>query len=313
MNRLFKYRDIASLIQKLRGRCFGDPSSVRVAHASTPENADHHSIIWVAERFKESDRIIRDSDASLIIAHQTVEPLLEKFDLKKRCVVTTANPRLLFSAIVSTLFGESFAHGIHETAIIHSGASIGSNVYIGPYTYVGMSTIGNGAVIHGHCYIYDQVFIGENCVVHAHSVIGASGSGYVKNDVGEWENFPQIGTTVLEDNVEIGANTYVARGALGETRIGRGAKIGLGACIGHNVTIGENSVVLANAVVGGSAVIGKDAWVSMGALIRDGIRLGDSARVGMGAVVYKDVPNGANIVGTPGREIPRSGAKTTRM
>jgi UDP-3-O-[3-hydroxymyristoyl] glucosamine N-acyltransferase len=306
MNRVFSYSDIEHLVRQAGAKLFGNADAIRIAKASTPGAADPLSVVWIGEKFKEAAASLQSCKASLIVAHYGVESLLDKVDLDGRCVITSTSPRLLFAAIANTLFNPAPSPGIDPTAVIHPDASIAGSVYVGPYAYVGKATLEEGVVIHGHCYIYEQTFIGRRCIVHAHCVIGAPGSGYVKNEQGRWEGFPQIGTTILEEDVEVGTNTYIARGALGETRIGRGVKIGLAACIGHNVVIGENSMMLANAVVGGSTVIGKNAWVSMGALIRDGLVLGDNARIGMGAVVYKDVPDGANIVGNPGREMGRA-------
>ncbi len=306
MNKVYRFEDIAGFLHGADARVTGDTGSVEVSKISTLEAADRRSMVWVRERVEGAARAIESSSASLVIAHHSAAAEIAKAIGPGRCVVATGDPRLLFARIANALFVPRAAPGVHPTAVVHPEASISKSASIGPFTYIGASTIGDGSVIHGHCHVYDDVVIGRNCVVNAHCVIGASGSGYVKAPDGHWEPFPQIGRTILEDDVEIGANSYVARGALDETRIRRGTKIGLSACIGHNTQIGERAMILANAVVGGSTLVGNDAWVSVGAVIRNGINVGKNTQILMGAVVHKDVPDGVAVGGNPGRVIPRS-------
>jgi UDP-3-O-[3-hydroxymyristoyl] glucosamine N-acyltransferase len=140
-------------------------------------------------------------------------------------------------------------------------------------------------------------------IIHAGTVIGADGFGYERNDGGELEKFPHLGHVVLEDNVEVGSNTCIDRGTLGDTIIREGAKIDNLVHIAHNVVVGRHAVVIAHAMIGGSTRIGDYAWVAPCACVRDVVSIGDRAMIGLGAVVVRDVPDGATVMGIPARPV----------
>lgn len=212
--------------------------------------------------------------------------------------IRVINPKLAFARVARKLAVEDiFDEGIAPSAVIDdsanvSGASIGAFVSVGASSTVGEGSrlgdgvqvgrnvkIGRGTLIYPNCVIYDNVIIGSNCVLHGGAVIGAPGFGYVKDEAGEYHQFPQIGTVVIEDRVEIGANTCVDRGALGETFIGEGTKIDNLVQVGHNVRIGKRVVIAAQTGISGSTVIEDDC------VIGGQVGFGDHARVLSGAVI----------------------------
>ncbi len=136
-------------------------------------------------------------------------------------------------------------------------------------------------------------------------MIGADGFGYERNEVGELEKFPHVGGVLIEDNVEIGANSCIDRGSLGDTRICQGARIDNLVHIAHNVYVGRHAVVIANAMVGGGTHIGDFAWVAPSACLRDRIKIGDKSLVGLASLVTKDVPNGETVLGCPARSLAK--------
>ena len=140
-------------------------------------------------------------------------------------------------------------------------------------------TIRKGTIIHSNCVIYDNVSIGNDCVIHAGTIIGADGFGFVRDGASGYVKFPQIGTVVIEDNVEIGANSCIDRGALGETRIGSGTKIDNLVQIAHNVRIGKRVVIAAQTGISGSTVIEDDC------VIGGQVGMGDHATVKSGAII----------------------------
>ena len=212
--------------------------------------------------------------------------------------IKVANPKLAFSQIAAVLHPpKSRQSKIHASAVISDNAQIGTDVFIGAFTCIGdNSVIGDGAQLHAGAKVGDSVKIGKNCVLHpnvfvedgctlgnnvilhAGAVIGADGFGYVR-DADSYVKFPQIGTVVVEDNVEIGANSCVDRGALGETRIGEGTKIDNLVQIAHNVQIGKRVVIAAQTGISGSTVIEDDC------VIGGQVGMGDHARVQSGAVI----------------------------
>ncbi len=215
--------------------------------------------------------------------------------------IRVKDPKLAFAKIAAKLIPWDNRDGWHETAIIPSqdegnynirAAFIGPYVSIGEGSYIGEGTIiHDGAkigrnvsikkfsVIHPNCTIYDNVEIGNDCVIHSGTVIGADGFGYVRDENGEYHQFPQIGTVVIEDKVEIGANSCIDRGALGQTRIGEGTKIDNLVQIAHNVQIGKRVIIAAQTGISGSTVIEDDC------VIGGQVGMGDHARVLSGAII----------------------------
>jgi UDP-3-O-[3-hydroxymyristoyl] glucosamine N-acyltransferase len=165
--------------------------------------------------------------------------------------------------------------------VVMGRVSVGDGTVIKPGCAIATgSSIGRDCVLHPRVTIYPGVTLGDRVVVHAGAVLGADGFGYVRDPAtGEYIQFPQQGTLIVEDDVEIGANTTIDRGALEETRIGKGTKIDNLVHIGHNVRVGRNVVIAAQTGISGSTVIGD------GAVIGGQVGMGDHATVGQGVIV----------------------------
>jgi UDP-3-O-[3-hydroxymyristoyl] glucosamine N-acyltransferase len=216
-----------------------------------------------------------------------------------KSIVETENPRLWFakaarqleqgrqaakidpSAVVSrtAVLGENVRIG--ATAVIGDDASIGTGSRVGAGAVVGTAvSIGQDCFIHPRAVLYTGTTLGDRVVVHAGAVLGADGFGYVRdNDTGAYTQFPQQGTLVIENDVEIGANSTIDRGALKETRIRRGVKIDNLVHIGHNCDIGEDVILVALTGISGSSSVGK------GAVIAGQVGIGDHAHVGPGVIL----------------------------
>lgn len=173
--------------------------------------------------------------------------------------------------------------------------TIGDNVKIGDRTQIYPGVV-----------IYDDIEIGNNVTIFSNTVIGADGFSHLYNDEGKLEKFPQLGSVRIEDYVEIGANCCVDRGALMVTVIGEGTRIDNLVHIAHNVKIGKHCFIVAQVFIGGSIVIKDHVWIAGLSCIRDNATIGENATVGMGAIVIKDVPAQAVVVGNPAREIKSS-------
>ncbi|MFM9903027.1 MAG: UDP-3-O-(3-hydroxymyristoyl)glucosamine N-acyltransferase [Pyrinomonadaceae bacterium] len=213
-------------------------------------------------------------------------------------LIRTKNPKLAFSLLAENLHSPKICRpGVHSSASVSATAKIATTAFIGAFVYVGDdSSIGEGTQIHAGAKIGDGVRIGQNCALHPnvvvkdgcnlgngvilHSgvVIGTDGFGYVR-DPERYVKFPQIGSVVIEDNVEIGANSCIDRGALGETRIGEGTKIDNLVQIAHNVQIGKRVIIAAQTGISGSTVIEDDC------VIGGQVGMGDHARVQSGAII----------------------------
>lgn len=215
------------------------------------------------------------------------------------------HPRLAFARVARMLCDYADAEpGIHPTAVVHSSAKLGDQVSVGANAVVGHASVGDRTSIGAGCVIGDGVEIGEDCslypnvtiypgtrlqnrvIVHAGAVLGSDGFGYVRDQTtGRHEKFPQIGELEIEDDVEIGANSTIDRGALETTRIGRGTKIDNLVHIGHNCRIGENVIIAAQAGFSGSiaiennVIIGGQVGIGEHARIQEGVLLGGQAGV----------------------------------
>lgn len=232
-----------------------------------------------------------ESKASCLIVRDGVE-------FSDRTLIVVANPKLAFALIGAALHPavrrEPTIHPtavVAETADVALTAYVGPNVCIGEYTQVGAYTrleagvvlganvtVGDDCVLHPNVVLYDGVSIGTRVILHAGVCLGADGFGYVRHDQG-YQKFPQVGTVVIEDDVEIGAHTCVDRAALGRTRIGRGTKLDNMVHVGHNCDIGERVVIAAQTGISGSVVIEDDA------VIGGQVGFGDHTRVQKGAVI----------------------------
>jgi UDP-3-O-[3-hydroxymyristoyl] glucosamine N-acyltransferase len=220
-------------------------------------------------------------------------------DFAKATFIEARYPRLWFAHAAKLLSPELDVKGKHLTAVISQNArcgtdiSIGAGAVVGELTSIGHRTridagvvvgdhvqIGKDCHLHPRVVIYPHTTIGDRVVVHAGAVLGADGFGYVRDrETGTYTQFPQVGSLVIEDDVEIGANTTIDRGALKATRIRRGVKIDNLVHIGHNCDIGEDVVIAAQTGISGSSTVGK------GAVIAGQVGIGDHAHVGPGVIL----------------------------
>lgn len=282
------------------------------SNIASTRNVDAKSLDWVHRNCKDPWSYLLNSKAGIIIMPLTALVEVEGVPLNKT-LVFAHNPMLLFSRIARELFVERPIPGIHPSAVIHPNASIAKDVYIGPLCCIGACKIGEGTVIQSHVSIEDNVSIGKRVLIKNGARIGQAGFGFVKNENGELEKFPQVGKVIIEDNVEIGANTCVDRGALSVTRIGAGTKIDNLVQIAHNVQIGSNCVITGNVSIGGSSEIGSNVWVGPSAIIRDGVKVGSDAFINMGAVVIKNVKSGDDVIGYPAESKEQFVGKRTQI
>ncbi len=208
---------------------------------------------------------------------------------------------------------------IHPTAILGRGVTLGENLRIGPYVVVeGGATIGDGTslgahsvigsgaqlgpgcIIHPHAVVYPGTTLGAGVILHSGSCVGVDGFGYVFRD-GEHQKVPQVGPCIIEDDVEIGANTAVDRGSIGDTRVGRGAKVDNLVQLGHNVKVGPLAALASQVGVAGSSRIGTGAVLGGQAGIAGHLTIGDQAQIAAQAGVIGDVPQGETFMGFPAR------------
>ncbi len=266
-----------------------------------PREAQEGALCFIDASRSDKQELAEQTNASCVICDRAIK--VSDAMKKQRAYFLVENPRETFVKVASALFSSKPSWGIHASAVIDPGAELHANVYVGPLSYIGKCSIDEGTIIYGNCHLYDNCRVGKNVVINAGTIIGAEGFGYCKMSDGELLNFPHVGGVIIEDDVEIGANTCIDRGSLGDTRIKQGAKIDNLCHIAHNVVIGKRAMIIADAMIGGSTSIGEGSWVSPSACLRDQITIGDNTVIGMASVVTKDVPDNQTWTGSPARPL----------
>jgi UDP-3-O-[3-hydroxymyristoyl] glucosamine N-acyltransferase len=245
-------------------------------------------------------------------------------DLKiDKPLIRIENPYLAYLKVLN-LFAEQltvqYPRGVHERAVVDGTARLGANVAVGPFCQISAGAeVGANTTILAGSFVGENVQIGEDCLVYPNVtiregsrigdrvilqpgvVIGADGFGFAK-DGQTHHKVPQIGRVVIEDDVEIGANSTVDRATTGETRIRRGSKIDNLVQIAHNVTVGEDSIIAAQVGISGSTELGRNVVLGGQAGLAGHITIGDGAMVGAQAGVTKSVPANTSVSGYPARE-----------
>lgn len=192
---------------------------------------------------------------------------------------------------------------IHHSAVISETARVGENVIIGANCVIGNNvTIGRGTVLYPNVTIYDQVIIGRNVIIHSGTTIGADGFGYVSKN-GKIYKVPQMGSVIIEDNVEIGANSCVDRGTFSNTVIGENTKLDNLIQIAHNVKIGKNVMIAAQTGIAGSSMVGDNTMIGGQAGVTDHVKIGKDVKIAAKAGIIHSVKDGDIRMGYPSRGI----------
>lgn len=238
----------------------------------------------------------------------------------RKPMILTEDPRLAFSKVLEIFAPKPNLYpGIHPTAIIGEGVKVGRDVSVGAHAYVGRNTVlgdrvvlyalsyvgdearlGEGTVVHPQAYIGDRCVLGARVVVHPGASIGGDGFGYVQEN-GKHRKIPQIGTVIIGDDVEIGANSTVDRATVGATRIGRGTKIDDHVHIAHNVVVGEDCLLCGQVGISGSAVIGDRVIMAGQVGVNDHVTIGSDVIIGGQAGVFSDLPDPGYYSGYPAK------------
>ena len=279
------------------------------------ESATEHEVI-----FADSERALkraRESRAGCIVVGEGAE-------VGGRTVIRARNPKLAFARIVVRFHPPARpAAGIHPAAVVDPRARLGEGVHVGAYAVIGAGAdvgedtvigaacvVGEGVRLGPGCFLYPRVTIypgatvGARVILHSGVVLGSDGFGYVF-DGARYEKFPQAGTLEVGDDVEVGANTTIDRGALGATVIGQGTKIDNLVQVAHNVTIGEHCAIASQTGISGSVVIEPYAVIGGQVGIGDHVRIERGAVLGgqCGVLPHKTIRRGQTVWGTPARPL----------
>lgn len=307
-------REIAKLID---GEVIGD-DNITITGVCGIKEAEEGDLTFVAN--SKYLPLIQKTRASAIITSRDVRR-------SPKPIVRTDNPSLAFARMVSLLSPNEVKHpkGVHPTAIIGENVKLGKDVAIQPYVVIEDSVeigdrtiiyacatighhtkIGADAVVYHGVSIRERITIGSRVIIHSGTVIGSDGFGFATVK-GIHHKIPQIGTVIIEDDVEIGSNVTIDRARFGKTIIGRGTKIDNLVQIAHNVEVGENCIIVAQTGISGSTSIGRGVTLAGQSGIVGHITIGDNAVIAAQAGVTKSVPANMCVSGYPAK--PHSEAK----
>jgi UDP-3-O-[3-hydroxymyristoyl] glucosamine N-acyltransferase len=261
------------------------------------------------------EQYIYTTEASIVLVDKTFEPkeevktTLVKVENVAECVLNLLE---MYNASRPQKSGVSKLASIHEEAtvgqscyigdftVVERGAKLGDKVQLYPQCYIGDNVeIGEGTKLYPGVKIYEGCKIGRNCIIHAGAVIGADGFGFAPKADGTFAKIPQLGNVIIEDNVEIGANTCVDRAKTDSTIVRSGVKLDNLIQVGHNVQIGSNTVMSAQVGIAGTTKIGSNCFVGGQVGFADHITVGNGCKIGSQSGLDKNVPDGEIRFGSP--------------
>ena len=303
----FTAKEIANHLQ---GEVVGDPATLLTGFASA-EGAKPGELTF-AENDYYFTRAAAGAASAILVPHE--------FTTSPKVLIRVQNPRVAFAQVLPLFFPPAtFPPGIHPTAVIAPTAQVSPSAFVGPLAVIGdhvrvgdRSIIESGVHIGERCEVgedchffsrvtlYPQVKVGDRVNIHSGAVIGSDGFGYVF-DNGRHLKIPQVGTVILQDEVEIGANVTIDRGALGPTIIGKGTKIDNLVQVGHNVVIGDHSVLVAQVGIAGSTRLGHHVTLGGQVGVAGHLKIGNEVTVAAQSGVMHHIPDGEKWLGSPAR------------
>ena len=296
----------------LGGSIVGD-KDVTVHTVSSIEGGKKGALTYLSN--PKYEQYIYSTEASIVLVYENFEPKQEvAATLIKLPDVGAAVLKLLemYNAMKPQKKGISKMASISEKAsvaedcyvgdfaVIEAGAVVEAGAKIYPQVYVGDGVkIGAGTTLHPGVKIYEGCRVGANCIIHAGAIIGADGFGFLPKEDGTFDKIPQLGNVIIEDNVEIGANTCIDRAKTDSTIIRKGVKLDNLIQVGHTVEIGENPVSSAQMGIAGSSNVGRNCFLAGQVGIADHVTVGNYVKIGSQSGLDKDVPDGEIRFGSP--------------
>ena len=305
----FKVKDIASI---LNGTVEGD-GEIKLHNISKIDQGVPGTLTFLSN--PAYTKYIYTTLASAVLVSKEFRP-----DTELSCALIRVDDPYVALAQLLNMYEQMkpAKKGIEQPSFVSESAKLGENMYIGAFAYISdRAVIGNNVKIYPHVYVGENVVIGNNttlyagvkiyadcsigsdCILHAGSVIGADGFGFAPTAEGPFSKIAQVGNVVVEDFVEIGANSTVDRATMGSTIIRKGVKLDNQIQVGHNVEIGENTVIAALTGISGSSKIGKNCMFAGQVGIAGHITVGDNVKIGGQAGVMSSVADNSTVIGSP--------------
>jgi UDP-3-O-[3-hydroxymyristoyl] glucosamine N-acyltransferase len=273
-----------------------------IAGAASIKEATEDELSFCYHVGEKGASLISQSKAGVILCKKALEGLIQQNPGSQ--VFYLDNPRLVFVQIMKQMYNNNPKVGISSNAVISRSAKIGSGCYIGDYSVIGENCkIGDNTIISDRVSLVQNCSTGNDCIIQPGVTIGADGFAFERYQNGELERFPHIRGVKIGNNVEICANSSIARGSLSDTLIGDGTKIDALVHIAHNVVTGKNCELTAGTIIGGSTTLGDMCWTGLNSTLKDNIKVGNKALVAAGAAVIHDVQDEDIVAGVPAKSI----------
>lgn len=263
------------------------------------ETMESNNIIWVKQMANIGNADISIPDILVVSSCEELKGIAKN-------LILCSDSKQVFFEILTHFFGEDNQQSFISKKSQVETEAIGDNVYIGHNTYVGKDVvIGENVKIMHSVSLEGKICIGNDTTIASGAVVGTDGYGYYKNDKGINNRVPHFGGVRIGNNVDIGANTCIDRGTLGDTVIGNDVKIDNLCHIAHNVVIEDNVSVIALSMIAGSVVLKKNSYIAPSASVRNQLVIGENSFVGLGAVVVKNVDDNVLVAGVPAKTIKK--------
>ncbi len=313
----FSAIDIATFLE---GEIIGD-GNVKVNNVSKIETGKKGTLAFLAN--PKYENFIYNTEASIVLISKDLK--LQKDVLPTLIKVDDAYQAFATLLEMYTHARQSVKLGLEQPCFVDDSAKYGDDVYIGAFAYVAKNvkigtnvkvypqvfigknvSVGDNTILFPGCKIYDDCVIGADCIIHAGAVIGSDGFGFAPQDDGSYKKIPQIGNVILEDNVEIGANTTIDCGTMESTIIRKGVKLDNLVQIAHNCEVGDNTVIAAHTGLAGTVKVGKNCMMGGQVGIAGHLEVGDNVQIGAQSGITKNIKGNQIILGSPAVPIKRA-------
>jgi UDP-3-O-[3-hydroxymyristoyl] glucosamine N-acyltransferase len=304
----------AQIAELLHGEVDGDPQ-VLVNDLAKIEEARSGTLTFLAN--PKYTEFIYSTKATIAIVEKGFEA--HRAIPKSLTLIRVADPRMAFTQLLERNYQLQYEKkGIEQPSFVSPSAKMGKGVYIGAFSYISEGVVledgvkvfpntfigervvvGKGTRIHAGVKIYHQTVIGAQCVIHSGAVIGADGFGFVPNAEGVYEKMPQVGNVILEDQVEVGANTTIDRATIGHTIIRQGTKLDNLIQVGHNAEIGRHNVIVSQTGIAGSTKVGDHNQIGGQVGIAGHLHIGNQVRIAAQSGIGSNMPDGSMVQGSP--------------
>jgi UDP-3-O-[3-hydroxymyristoyl] glucosamine N-acyltransferase len=294
--------DVESILSNLGVNYSSQGTKRKVKGISSIKEATKDELSFCWYEGEKGISLISNSKAGVLLCKKSMEEVIRPKEGAQFFFLD--NPRLVFVNVMNHIINKKKMVGISTRAVISETAKIGSGCYIGDFAIIGENCeVGDNTIIGQGAKLVQNCFISNNCIIQPGVAIGADGFAFERHATGELERFPHVKGVKIGNNVEICANSSIARGSLSDTIIGEGSKIDALVHIAHNVVIGRNCELTAGTIIGGSTTLGDMCWTGLNSTLKDNIKVGNNVIVGAGAAVIHDVIDGDIVAGVPAKSI----------